>query len=109
MLIPVVAALIALVAALAGYTMVKFFGVIFLGQPREEKLAQAHDAGRWERAGMLWLALGCVALGLLPVQFIRLIDPVTQQLVGGRPRPSAWRPAAGCWRPTAWSRPATGR
>jgi len=82
MLIPVVAALIALVAALAGYTMVKFFGVIFLGQPREEKLAQAHDAGRWERAGMLWLALGCVALGLLPVQFIGLLDPVTQQLVG---------------------------
>ena len=30
MLIPVVAAVIALVAALAGYTMVKFFGVIFL-------------------------------------------------------------------------------
>ena len=82
MLIPVVAALIALVAALAGYTMVKFFGVIFLGQPREEKLAHAHDAGWWERAGMLWLALGCVALGLLPTQFIQLIDPVTQQLVG---------------------------
>ncbi len=82
MLIPVVAALIALVAALAGYTMIKFFGVIFLGQPREEKLAQARDAGRWERAGMLWLALGCVALGLLPVQFIGLLDPVTQQLVG---------------------------
>ncbi len=82
MLIPVVAALIALVAALAGYTMVKFFGVIFLGQPREEKLAQARDAGRLERAGMLWLALGCVALGLLPTQFIQLIDPVTQQLVG---------------------------
>lgn len=82
MLIPVVAALIALVAALAGYTMVKFFGVIFLGQPREEKLAHAHDAGRWERAGMVWLALGCVALGLLPTQFIQLIDPVTRRLVG---------------------------
>jgi formate hydrogenlyase subunit 3/multisubunit Na+/H+ antiporter MnhD subunit len=82
MLIPVVAALIALVAALAGYTMVKFFGVIFLGLPREEKLAHAHDAGFLERAGMLWLALGCVALGLLPAQFIQLIDPVTQQLVG---------------------------
>lgn len=81
MLIPVVAALIALVAALAGYTMVKFFGVIFLGQPREEKLAQAHDAGRWERAGMLWLVAGCVALGLLPNQFIQLIDPVTRELV----------------------------
>ncbi|TDF67378.1 hydrogenase 4 subunit B [Cupriavidus sp. L7L] len=81
MLIPVVAALIALVAALAGYTMVKFFGVIFLGQPREPKLAHAHDAGRGERAGMLWLALGCIALGLLPTQFVQLIDPVTQQLV----------------------------
>ncbi len=65
MLIPVVAALIALVAALAGYTMVKFFGVIFLGQPREPKLPHAHDAGRWERAGHAVLALGCIALGLL--------------------------------------------
>lgn len=81
MLIPVVAALIALVAALAGYTMVKFFGVVFLGQPREDKLAQAHDAGHWERSGMVWLALGCGALGLLPTQFIQLIDPVTRQLV----------------------------
>ncbi len=82
MLIPVVAALIALVAALAGYTMVKFFGVIFLGQPREERLARAHDAGSWERAGMLWLAAGCLLLGLLPVQVIGLLDPVTRQLVG---------------------------
>ncbi|MCY1210432.1 Hydrogenase-4 component B [compost metagenome] len=94
MLIPVVAALIALVAALAGYTMVKFFGVIFLGQPREPRLANAHDAGRWERAGMLWLALGCIALGLLPTQFVQLIDPVTQQLVasglGARTAASSW-------------------
>jgi formate hydrogenlyase subunit 3/multisubunit Na+/H+ antiporter MnhD subunit len=94
MLIPVVAALIALVAALAGYTMVKFFGVIFLGQPREEKLAHAHDAGTLERAGMSWLALGCVALGLLPPLFIQLIDPVTQQLVhsglGARVAGSGW-------------------
>jgi len=82
MLIPALAAIIALVAALAGYTMVKFFGVIFLGQPREEKLAHARDAGRWERAGMLWLALGCVLLGLLPAQIIGWIDPVTQRLVG---------------------------
>jgi NADH:ubiquinone oxidoreductase subunit 5 (subunit L)/multisubunit Na+/H+ antiporter MnhA subunit len=83
MLVPVVAALIALVAALAGYTMVKFFGVIFLGQPREDKLARAHDAGAWERAGMLWLVAGCLALGLLPAQVIHLLAPVTQRLVGG--------------------------
>jgi formate hydrogenlyase subunit 3/multisubunit Na+/H+ antiporter MnhD subunit len=82
MLIPVVAAVIALVAALAGYTMVKFFGVIFLGLPREEKLVHAHDAGTRERIGMGWLVAGCLALGLLPVHVITLIDPVTQQLAG---------------------------
>lgn len=82
MLIPVAAALIALVAALAGYTMVKFFGIIFLGRPREEKLSHTHDASAWERIGMAWLAAGCVILGLLPAQFIQLIDPVTQQLTG---------------------------
>jgi formate hydrogenlyase subunit 3/multisubunit Na+/H+ antiporter MnhD subunit len=82
MLIPVAAALIALVAALAGYTMVKFFGVIFLGRPREPKLAQAHDANAWQRAGMAWLLAGNVLLGLLPMQFIALVDPVTRKLVG---------------------------
>ncbi len=83
MLVPVMAALIALIAALSGYTMVKYFGVIFLGQPREEKLAQAHDAGSWERIGMLWLAVGCLLLGLFPNQIIALIAPVTRMLVQG--------------------------
>jgi formate hydrogenlyase subunit 3/multisubunit Na+/H+ antiporter MnhD subunit len=82
MLIPVAAALVVLVAALAGYTMVKFFGIVFLGQPREEKLSHTHDAGAWERIGMMWLACGCVFLGLLPAQFIQVIDPVTRQLTG---------------------------
>ena len=81
MLVPVVGALIALIAALSGYTMVKYFGVIFLGQPREEKLSLAHDAGTWERIGMLWLAAGCVGLGLMPNQVIALINPVTHLLV----------------------------
>jgi formate hydrogenlyase subunit 3/multisubunit Na+/H+ antiporter MnhD subunit len=81
MLIPIIAAAIALVAALAGYVMVKFFGVIFLGQPREEKLAGAHEASRLERAGMLWLVGGCVLLGLFPVQVITAIDRVTRVLV----------------------------
>jgi formate hydrogenlyase subunit 3/multisubunit Na+/H+ antiporter MnhD subunit len=81
MLVPVMAAMIALIAALSGYTMVKYFGVIFLGQPRDEKLASAHDAGLWERLGMLWLGVGCVALGLFPNQVIAVMDPVTRSLV----------------------------
>ena len=82
MLIPVAAALIALIGALAGYTMVKFFGVTFLGPPREDKLKGSHDAGSWEKVGMLWLAAWCIFLGLFPNWLIGLIDPVTQRLVG---------------------------
>jgi hydrogenase-4 component B len=82
MLIPVATALITLIAAIAGYVMVKFYGVIFLGQPREPKLVQAHDARFWKKLGILWLAAGCLVLGLMPTQFIEAIDPVTQKLVG---------------------------
>jgi hydrogenase-4 component B len=82
MLLPVVAAGVALVAALGAYVMVKFFGVIFLGQPREPNLARARDAARLERVGLVWLAAGCLLFGLFPAQVIALIDPVTRVLVG---------------------------
>jgi NADH:ubiquinone oxidoreductase subunit 5 (subunit L)/multisubunit Na+/H+ antiporter MnhA subunit len=81
MLIPVATASIALTAALAGYVMVKFFGVVFLGRPREEKLNQAHDANLFEKIGMAWLAIITISLGLAPNFIIRLIDPVTRVLV----------------------------
>ncbi|MDO8207534.1 MAG: hydrogenase 4 subunit B [Gallionella sp.] len=94
MLVPVAAAGIALSAALSAYVMVKFYGVIFLGQRRENvphvsrfeerpnSLKHAHDAGTWERAGMVWLASGCVALGLAPVFVVQQIDAVSQMLLG---------------------------
>lgn len=82
MLIPIVAAVIALVGALAGYVMVKFFGIIFLGQPREQKLNEAHDAGRWELLGFGWLVAACLFVGLFPVQMVSVIDRVTHLLVG---------------------------
>jgi len=71
-----------LAAALAAYVMVKFYGVIFLGRPREPNLANAHDAGGFERAALAWLALGCVLLGIFPVNVIGAIDPVNAMLVG---------------------------
>jgi formate hydrogenlyase subunit 3/multisubunit Na+/H+ antiporter MnhD subunit len=80
MLLPLGAALLALAAALAGYVMVKFFGIIFLGQPREPTLQHAHDAGFAERLGLLWLALGCVLLGFFPTSVIAALSIVTQQL-----------------------------
>jgi hydrogenase-4 component B len=82
MLVPVFAAGVVLVAALAGYVMVKFFGVIFLGRPREEKLAHAHDAGLLERLGLAWLTALCVLLGLFPVEVMEVIDPIPSMLIG---------------------------
>ncbi len=80
MVIPVAAAAVALAAALAAYVMVKFFGVVFLGQPRAPIPGQLHEAGWPERLGMLWLAAGCVLLGLFPPQVIALLAPVTRLL-----------------------------
>jgi hydrogenase-4 component B len=81
MIIPVAAAAIAMAAALAAYVMVKFYGVIFLGQPRAENLKHAHEAGWPERLGMIWLATGCVLLGLFPVQVIEALKPVTRLVI----------------------------
>jgi formate hydrogenlyase subunit 3/multisubunit Na+/H+ antiporter MnhD subunit len=82
MLLPLGAAVIALAAALAAYVMVKFFGVIFLGQPREASLAKAHDAGVLERIGLVWLAAGCFALGLMPTYVVGALRTVAEQLTG---------------------------
>jgi hydrogenase-4 component B len=82
MLLPLGAAVVALSAALAAYVMVKFYGVIFLGAPRESSLVRAHDCGRLERLGLAWLAGGCVLLGLIPVQVIARLNAVSTLLVG---------------------------
>jgi hydrogenase-4 component B len=82
MIVPLGAAVVALTAALAGYVMVKFYGVIFLGQPREPSLMQAHDAGWLERAGLAWLALGCILIGVFPQYALDAAAAVTRVLVG---------------------------
>jgi hydrogenase-4 component B len=82
MLVPLAAAALVLSVALAAYVMVKFYGVVFLGRPREPNLVYAQDPGRLERAALVWFAVGCVVLGLFPVNIIALIDPVDAMLVG---------------------------
>ena len=51
--------------------------MIFLGQPREASLANAHDANWLERIGLAWLALGCIAIGVLPQLALRAAGAVT--------------------------------
>ena len=81
MLVPLAAAALVLAVALAAYVMVKFYGVIFLGRPREPNLAYAHDAGPRERIALAALAVGCVLLGLFPVNVIGAIDHVNASLL----------------------------
>ena len=87
MLVPVAAAALVLAVALSAYVMVKFYGVIFLGRPREANLAYAKDAGRFERVALVWLAAGCVLLGVFPVTVITLLDPINTMLVGAQRDP----------------------
>ncbi len=82
MLVPLAAAALVLVAALGAYVMVKFYGVVFLGRPREAQLAYAHDAGHFERVALAWFAIGCVMLGLFPGTVIAVIDNVNTALIG---------------------------
>jgi NADH:ubiquinone oxidoreductase subunit 5 (subunit L)/multisubunit Na+/H+ antiporter MnhA subunit len=82
MLVPLGAAAFALTVALAAFVMVKFYGVIFLGRPREADLSGAHDAGPLERLGLGWLALLCIGLGVMPVWVLKALDAVNQSLLG---------------------------
>lgn len=82
MFVPLGAAVLALTAALAAYVMVKFYGVVFLGQPREAALAEAHDANWLERIGLAWLALGCILVGVIPQLALRPAAAVTGKLLG---------------------------
>ena len=82
MLVPLGAAVFALTVALAAYVLVKFYGVIFLGRSREAALDHAHDASFLERAGLAWLAVNCIALGLLPRLVLRALDHVNELLLG---------------------------
>ncbi|MCW8808706.1 MAG: hydrogenase 4 subunit B [Rhodanobacter sp.] len=92
MILPLGAAIVSLTAAMAGYVMVKFYGVVFLGQPREPALKQAKDAGMLERIGLVWLAAGCVLIGVFPQVALDVAGRVTTSLVGVAVQrgPSAW-------------------
>jgi hydrogenase-4 component B len=82
LMFPLSGAMLALTGALAAACFVKAFGITFLAQPRSAHAEQAYEASFAMRAGMGLLAAVCVLLGLFPTQFVRWLDPLTQQLTG---------------------------
>ena len=82
LIFPLSGAMLALTGALAAACFVKAFGITFLAQPRSQHAAHAHEVVPSMRFGMAVLTAACVLLGLFPTAFIRLLDPLTQQLTG---------------------------
>jgi hydrogenase-4 component B len=80
--IPADGALLALSAALAAACFVKAFGVSFLGRPRTQHAAQAHEVDGFSLTAMYALAAICLLAGVLPGAVIDTLSPVTQALLG---------------------------
>jgi hydrogenase-4 component B len=72
------AILLGATGALALACFVKVCGVVFLGAPRSQAAAHAHESGPAMRGAMLLLGAACVAIGLAPVVFwpavVRAVD-----------------------------------
>lgn len=75
-------ALLALTAGIAVTSFVRACGVTFLALPRSKEAASARESPLSMRAGMGFLAVSCLALGVLPTFVIPALDRVTAPLFG---------------------------
>ena len=80
--VPAVGAMLAFAAALAAACFVRLYGVAFLGRPRSDAAASAHEVDRFSLAAMFGLAGLCLAAGILPGTVIDALAPVVTKLVG---------------------------
>lgn len=82
------AILLGVTGALALACFVKVCGVVFLGAPRSQAAAHAHESGPAMRGVMVLLGAACVAIGLAPVVFwpavLRAVDVWNPVWVGAQ-------------------------
>src|SRR5581483_9698656 len=77
-------AALAATAALAVLCFVKVVGLVLLGPPRRDAVAEAREAAAPMRGAMAALALGCVALGIAPALLYRHLTTLAPWPVAGR-------------------------
>lgn len=82
LMLPIVAAILALTGALALACFAKAFGLSFLAQPRSPQARHAVEVPVSMRIGMGFLATSCALLGLAPMLIVPLLDRVTAPLTG---------------------------
>ena len=76
---------LALIGGLAAACFTKAFGVVFLGEPRSEHAAHAHEAGAAMRWPLALLAVGCVLIGLCAPFVVRPLASVLPLMSGLAP------------------------
>jgi len=74
---------LALIGGLAAACFTRAFGIVFLGEPRSEAAAGAHEAGGPMRASMLALAAACALIGLSAPLVFEIVQPVALSLGAG--------------------------
>ncbi|TPQ38093.1 hydrogenase 4 subunit B [Bradyrhizobium guangdongense] len=82
LIVPAIGGLLALAAAFAAACFVKLYGISFLGRPRSDVAASAHETDRFSLAAMFSLAALCLLAGILPGLFIDALAPVSKAMVG---------------------------
>ncbi len=83
------APILALVGGIAVVTFVKLYGVVFLGMPRNAPSGHPHGPGWQMAAPMGLLALCCIAAGVAPAPFLRLVEPAVSAFGITPPAPLA--------------------
>jgi hydrogenase-4 component B len=83
-MMPIAVGMLALTSGLAAACFVKAFGITFLAIPRSKEAEGAREAPFSMRAGMVILALACVALGLTPYAIVPVMGGMLAGL-GGLP------------------------
>lgn len=76
----VMIAISVLVFALAGFVIVKYFGIAFLGKPRESQFMHAKSTSWPESISLTWLAVWSVLIGLWPIPFIHIIQKILHSI-----------------------------
>jgi NADH:ubiquinone oxidoreductase subunit 5 (subunit L)/multisubunit Na+/H+ antiporter MnhA subunit len=71
---------LAMIGGLAAACFAKAFGIVFLGEPRTESAADAHEAPKIMLYPMIALAAFCVAIGLAAPAMIRLALPTVIEI-----------------------------
>ena len=88
---------LALIGGLAAACFTKAFGIVFLGEPRSDEAAHAHEAGAAMRWPMVVLAGLCVLIGLAAPLWPLVLQPAVAVVCAGKvltQRPPAARRGA---------------